>query len=228
MTMTTKKALNVGIVVVLVLIAAYAGSQYWSKQAPKNVYNATETKVTDSALSGTTTTGNTMSGAAATGEAATYNVVENSTISWKATKPAGAHTGTVNVKDGFLATKGENVVGGEFTLDMTSIKLLDIKNDKFEGEIRDDFFEAPKYQTAKFVITSVQMTEARAIVKGDLTIKDQTHPIEFPVAFVFGGDKIMGVAELAIDRTMWGLNMWEGMVNNFLEFSINLTWNKAL
>jgi hypothetical protein len=45
---------------------------------------------------------------------------------------------------------------GSFVLDMTSVQLLDMDNDKFEGEIRDDFFQAPTHPTSTFVITKTE------------------------------------------------------------------------
>jgi hypothetical protein len=48
------------------------------------------------------------------------------------------------------------ITAGSFTLDMTSVQLLDIDNAKFEAEIRDDFFQAPTNPTSIFVITKTE------------------------------------------------------------------------
>ena len=48
--------------------------------------------------------------------------VTNSTITWKGYKPTGSHTGTIMLQSGTLEMDGENLIGGTFTVDMTSIK----------------------------------------------------------------------------------------------------------
>jgi hypothetical protein len=62
-----------------------------------------------------------------------------STVKWIGTKLKGKHNGTVKIADGNILVKDNKVVGGKFSLDMTSIDNLDMKDDakmkaKLEGK----------------------------------------------------------------------------------------------
>ncbi len=52
-----------------------------------------------------------------------YNIdVKTSELRWEGKKIIGGHWGTVNFQDGFLTVKANKITGGEFTIDMKSIK----------------------------------------------------------------------------------------------------------
>lgn len=116
------------------------------------------------------------------------NNVDTSTsaLSWKGTKPTGAHNGTVMIKDGDLLVEEGKIKGGEFVIDMSSIKVLDIAadkegNGKLVGHLTSaDFFDVAKYPTSKFVITNVEDKGDKIHVTGNLTIKDVTKSIIIP------------------------------------------------
>ena len=203
---------KVWIVIVILALLAVGYSYYQSQQKPEGVFVATDG------------TGDVMQMTWSTGEA-NMNIVPGSVLAWKATKADGFHTGTVNFMNGMVSVESGVMTAGEFTIDMTSVKLVDIDNAKFEGEIRDEFFESPKYPTAKFVITKVEKNQTNAMVYGNLTIKDKTNPISFPATIVTTEDNSLNmIASFAIDRTLRGLNMREGAVNNYLEFEVNLNF----
>ncbi len=109
-----------------------------------------------------------------------------SVLTWKGTKPTGAHNGNVMIKDGDLLVENGKVVGGEFVIDMTSIKVLDIPadnegNGKLLGHLTSaDFFDVAKYPTSKFVITNVEDKGDKIHVTGNLTVKDVTKSITIP------------------------------------------------
>ncbi len=204
---------KVWIAIVILALLAVGYSYYQSQQKPEGVFVAT-----DGTTGSVVTTGS-------TGEA-NMNIVVGSTISWKATKPEGFHTGTVMLMNGMVSLQNGIVTAGDFTIDMTSVQLLDTDNEKLEAEIRDDFFEAPTYPTAKFVITKVEQNQTDAMVYGNLTIKDTTNPISFPATITTTEDNSMSmIASFAIDRTLRNLTKREGIVNNYLEFDINLNFN---
>ena len=50
-----------------------------------------------------------------------------STNKWVGKKVTGQHSGTINLKDGALVFDGKKLVGGNFTVDMTSINTTDLK-----------------------------------------------------------------------------------------------------
>ena len=125
-----------------------------------------------------------------------------SSIAWFAEKVTGKHNGTVGISAGALNVDGNKLVGGNFTIDLKSIKDLDITdanyNQKFIGHISSgDFFEVEKFPTATFVITKVAGNQ----VTGNLTVKGITKSITFPAEIAVKGGKVSAKANITIDRT---------------------------
>ena len=111
---------------------------------------------------------------------------EVSVLTWKGTKPTGSfHEGVVSLKEGSLTLEKGNLVGGEFVINMNSIKNTDIKDAGKSAYLvkhlaSADFFEVEKYPTAKFVITSSEEKDNLLHVTGNLTVKDVTKSITIP------------------------------------------------
>jgi len=151
-----------------------------------------------------------------------------SLLAWKGTKPGGAHDGTVALKPSTLVVDNGTITGGEFTIDMASIKVLDIKDPKKAANLAGhlasgDFFEVEKYPTSKFVITGVEDKEGKLAVTGNLTVKDVTKSITIPASLVeadgvytFTSDKFN------VDRTDFNIkykskNFIEGLKDKFID-----------
>ena len=122
--------------------------------------------------------------------AQTKNVI-NSDINWWGYKvaktEASSHTGTLKMKTGNVVMKGNNIVGGTFLLDMTSINDEDLTGEyqaKLNGHLKTgDFFEVEKFPTASYTITSVTRNNSKEfpyLVKGSLTAKGVTKAVNFP------------------------------------------------
>ena len=125
-----------------------------------------------------------------------------SSIAWLAKKVTGEHNGTVGISAGALNVNGNKLIGGNFTIDLKTIKALDITdpgyNQKFIGHITSgDFFEVEKFPTASFVITKVAGNQ----VTGNLTVKGITKSITFPAEIAIKGGKVTAKANITIDRT---------------------------
>ncbi|MEO7766944.1 MAG: YceI family protein [Ferruginibacter sp.] len=80
-------------------------------------------------------------------------------------KVTGAHNGTIAIKEGSIDFIDDELVGGSFTIDTTSIKILDIAdpatNAQFAGHLAsDDFFASGQYPTADFTIVSAERKAA--------------------------------------------------------------------
>jgi polyisoprenoid-binding protein YceI len=182
--------------------------------------------------------------AAAAAEGTTYTIDTSSVVTWHATKANGAHTGTFKLRDGSLAEKGGSLTGGSFTIDVTSLRNVDLVNDtanknKLEGHLKSpDFFDVAKYPTARFEITSVSpftldstakdvvMKDATHTIKGNLTLKDSTKNVSVPAKINIAGDKLTALADFNIDRTEWGMN-YKGP-NNPADWFIRKTVNLKL
>ncbi len=113
--------------------------------------------------------------------------LSTSMITWKGYKPTGSHNGTVAMQDADLLIEDGELKAGEFTIDMNSIKVIDIPEDnegnaKLRGHLTSaDFFDVATYPTSKFVITNVEKKEGNKVhVTGNLTIKDVTKSVTIP------------------------------------------------
>ncbi len=138
--------------------------------------------------------------------------VKNSTINWKGFKPTGSHYGTIMLKNGFCIIDGNQIVGGEFTIDMTSIVDLDMATDnknnaKLIKHLKsEDFFGVEKHPTAKFKITKVENKGDKTLFSGDLTIKNKTNPVSFLASTDFNNDILLLKSEtFKIDRSKWDI-----------------------
>jgi len=128
--------------------------------------------------------------------------IETSKVTWKGYKVTGSHQGVIAIKEGQLTFKDEKLVGGEFTIDMSSIENTDMEGEykaKLEGHLKsDDFFGVEKFPTAILVFKKVKSTGKNSYeVTADLTIKDKTNPVTFDISIY--GNK--ATANIKIDRT---------------------------
>jgi hypothetical protein len=108
-----------------------------------------------------------------------------SMLTWKGTKPGGAHNGSVALKSGGLLVEAGELKGGEFVVDLATITNLDMQGSdgaaKLEGHLKaPDFFDVAQYPTSTFAITNVEKKEGKLHVTGNLQIKDVTKSITIP------------------------------------------------
>jgi len=165
--------------------------------------------------------------------------VEKSTINWVGTKTGGQHEGTIGIKSGSLNVKGEEIVGGEFTIDMNSIAVTDLAEDqgkaKLEGHLKDgDFFEVEKFPEAKFVISKVTAEAgengATHKIEGNLTMKGIEKGVTLPAMVKFENGAVMAsTPQFTINRQEWGINyqnaVKEVVLNDEMGIKISLTAN---
>ncbi|PHI21443.1 hypothetical protein CEQ90_03325 [Lewinellaceae bacterium SD302] len=142
-----------------------------------------------------------------------------SIINWEGTKlVGGGHEGTINISSGRIALANNNIVGGDFTVDMTSLANTDLEagngKEKLEGHLKSgDFFNVEEYPTATFNVVSAQPVPAgnegpaTHQVTGNFTMKGQTRSIAIPVIVSMDGDMLkIASNDFVIDRTEWGVN----------------------
>ena len=112
--------------------------------------------------------------------------------------------------EGALQFDGDVLIGGEFVVDMTSIKVTDLEGDskgQLEGHLNsDDFFGVANYETATLKITNVEKTASGYSAVADLTIKEQTHPVEFDL--IINGDT--ATTTFQVNRTKYGVRYGSG------------------
>jgi polyisoprenoid-binding protein YceI len=190
---------------------------------------ADEAKTTDSVAVVAPTTGN------------VYKAdLTQSNVQWTGTKPTGQHTGVMMLKEGSINAEAGNITGGEFTIDMSTMKITDKDTSgaaNLAGHLSSgDFFDVAKYPTAKFVISSVTagidsatskdlvMKDATHTITGNLTLKDQTKSVSFPAKVNVADASITADANFNIDRTQWGLVYGndKGLGNKFIRPTVNV------
>lgn len=139
-----------------------------------------------------------------------------STIGWLGKKVTGQHNGHIKLKEASLEIKRDKLVGGTFVMDMTSITNEDLTDQSMNGKLvghlkSDDFFGVEKHPTATFVIKSADKKSGDQYnIKGDLTIKGITKPIEFPATVKINGNEVVADAEIVIDRAKYDVRYGSG------------------
>jgi len=134
-----------------------------------------------------------------------------STINWVGKKVTGSHEGTIALKEGTLIFKGKKLVGGNFTVDMTSINTTDLDGKgkaNLDGHLKsDDFFGVEKFPTATLVIKSLgEKGNGVYTVTADLTIKGKTESIKFDLTVAANSAS----TTLKVDRTKYDIKYGSG------------------
>jgi polyisoprenoid-binding protein YceI len=137
-------------------------------------------------------------------------------IVWTGKKLGKEHFGTINLKEGVIHIDNNAITGGEFLVDMTTIKNTDLEDEKMNGMLighlkSDDFFGVEKYPAAKLVLTGTsKFVNGTATVKGAMTIKGATNPVEFTVRESSAGGVKSYKAVITIDRTLYDVRYGSG------------------
>ena len=159
-----------------------------------------------------------------------------SEVTWQGYKITGSHTGTIDLKSGSFEIKDDKIVGGEFVLDMNTIKNTDMAGSggaaKLEGHLKsDDFFGVEKYPTANFKVKSASPAkmERSFNISGDVTIKGKTNPITFVAQMENTKEGVICTAQLKVDRTVYDVKygsgkFFDGLGDKMIydEFDINI------
>ena len=165
--------------------------------------NATEAGAADSTLS-------------ATEGSSTFNISTESVVGWIGTKVVGmgSHAGTIGITEGTLSLENGNITAGSVTIDMKNIVVTDSMPDEYKQKLighfsANDFFNVEQFPTAKFEITG---SEAKAdgdythVLSGNLTLRDSTKNISFPVTVSVDENGLSAVGTAVINRLDWGVN----------------------
>lgn len=156
------------------------------------------------------------------GEGETYTInVEKSTIYWTGKKVTGEHTGELRIKSGAVQVENGMPVSAAFDIDMNTITVTDIEdagtNKKLVGHLMsDDFFGVSSNPTGKFEATSFTKIkgagdrEPNYKVKGNLTLKGKTEPVEFDALISIKGDGLVSNGSAEFDRTKYDIRYGSG------------------
>ena len=141
--------------------------------------------------------------------------LQKSQLKWTGKKLAGSHTGTLQFKKGSLIFRENQLVSGEFVVDMTTLQVTDLQGKgkmNLEKHLKnDDFFGVDKHKESHLKITHVNNSvivdndnrkDMLFEIKADLTIKNITKPVKFTMRVM---DDKRAKADLTIDRTQYGI-----------------------
>ena len=129
----------------------------------------------------------------------------HSTVGFAVDYMAGTFAGTfsdfdVSVADGVL--KGT-----------AKVASVQVKDPNLEAHLQTpDFFDAERYPELSFVSRSIERSGDELTIKGDVTIKGHTEPVELtgtitePIADPYGGTRYGLKLETTIDRLAFGIS----------------------
>jgi polyisoprenoid-binding protein YceI len=112
---------------------------------------------------------------------------------------------------GTVSPSGE--VSGTLKVAAASIAT---KNRKRDSDLRSPrFFEVSRYPDITFTVDRITPGADGVTVKGNLTVRDQTRPLSFPVRVsVLGEDEVALDGEVQVNRAEFGLSFnWMGMAS---------------
>ena len=169
--------------------------------------------------------------------------LKESRIRWIGRNLLNLHEGLLALKSGHLDFDAGKVTGGEFVIDMRSIRSTDLEGDELHDVLirhlmDHDFFEVETYPEARFAIRSatpldeVQAGAPNLKIDGTLTLKDVTAPLTFTAISGLTDDgKAAAQASFAIDRTKWNVKYGSGrlfrnlgghLVNDLIELQLRI------
>jgi K(+)-stimulated pyrophosphate-energized sodium pump len=108
---------------------------------------------------------------------------DNSQFRWVGKKVTGQHSGTIVTK-GQASFENGMLVSGNFEIDMTTIKVTDIKDAESNADLtghlmNEDFFDVKNFPGASLKISSSRMVDPQGLFKfeASLTMKDKTSEV---------------------------------------------------
>lgn len=179
--------------------------------------------------------------------------VQTSVVNWKAFHKGGfaPRWGTISVKNGEISVDNNQLTGGDFVIDMTTITVDSLsvteagkKHTDLQGHLKSaDFFQVDSFPTAEFKVTSVTDLDSAAavnaiegankLIAGNLTLLGKTLNISFPAKVVVEENNVNVVANFVVNRTDWnitfganGADPAEWMISKDIEVGFNVVANK--
>lgn len=130
-----------------------------------------------------------------------------SIITWIGSKPTGKHNGIIAIKNGEIALQEDTLAGGQVTIDLNSVRVMDLKPDS-EGYqkltnhlLSDDFFDATNYPIGTFEVTGLEPYDSTKLEVKDEFITENTPALikEFmvkePTHLISGNLTLRGVTK---------------------------------
>jgi len=137
----------------------------------------------------------------------TYTLSLDTSIIWAATVPIGTRTGGWSEFSGAIDVDGGNY---ETATVNAEVKMASVFSDaaeitqKMQGD--EHFFQPGKFPVSTFKSTSIKKTATGFDVTGDLTIRDKTKSVVFPVTdFKVEGKTLTCTSKIVLNRHDFGI-----------------------
>lgn len=179
--------------------------------------------------------------------------VASSTVTWKAFHKGGfaPRWGNINVKSGEITVENNQLTGGDFVIDMTSIVVDPAsvtedgkKHTDLQAHLKSaDFFKTDSFPTAEFKVTGVSALDttvttnkiegANQTISGNLTLLGKTLNISFPARVTVDANKVNVAAHFVVNRMDWNIQFGsssadpaEWMISRDIEVGFDVSANK--
>ncbi len=132
---------------------------------------------------------------------------DKSIVTWIGSKPAGKHNGTINISEGKIGVNGDQIVSGNFTIDIKSLEDLDMAGSdgaaKLKGHLMsDDFFAAEQFPQATFELTGIDLFNTAGLEADSEEFVTENTPaklseilVENPTHFISGNLTMRGTTK---------------------------------
>lgn len=175
----------------------------------------------------------------------TYDVQsDQSTVLWSGKKPlidGYINSGSLGLSSGTIVVADTDATG-EFTIDMDTLSVTETakkpgQENALEGHLKSDrWFDVATYPTASFAIKEVSPRQDSVStfvydVRGDLTMKGQTHELIFPATiFLDQNGMLHAQASFEFDRTKWGItsgsgSFFDNLADNVIDDMVALSFS---
>jgi polyisoprenoid-binding protein YceI len=133
----------------------------------------------------------------------------HSSIGFEVAYLGGTFRGHFDDADATLASEGEQArIAGS-----ARVASVQVKDESLEAHLQSpDFFDAERHPELRFESTDIRRSGDEITVRGDITIKGVSRPVELtgtisgPITDGYGRERIGLRLETAIDRTEFGVN----------------------
>ena len=163
---------------------------------------------------------------------------DKSIIKWKGSKSTGSyHDGNILIENGTINIDENAILNGEIIIDMNSITCTDIEDKNSNQYLvehlkNEDFFSVSTFPIASLKLINVKKKKNdEYLITADLTIKEQTHPIDFIANIKINKDAAIAIGKINIDRSKynikyksktWYPDLGDRFINDIFELYFNL------
>ena len=129
------------------------------------------------------------------------------------------------------------ILNGEIIINMNSITCTDIEDENSNQYLvehlkNDDFFAVSKFPIASLkIINTKHKKNNDYLITADLTIKDQTHAVNFIANIKFNKDGAVATGKIDVDRSKYNIkyksktwydDLGDRFINDIFELYFNL------